>query len=514
MSGNNSDLFELVKRLDPSEDKRIRRLQSLNQDDGETNYYQLYHDLRESKVSYNERAFKANHADRQYLKSYPQNKIYLYNLILDALRGQRQRFGIEKPIEFQIYEMLEDAHLLKQKLLVNQSLRRLLRARKEAEKYEYFELLLEILKRLRTHHNENVSKQSRKMVEEVLQSIEQVSKIIALNSNLLVVRDRFFLQARSGGMGAKDAPIQDLIRQVKELKSPRIPSTEARLNYHLIKGLNCQLSGNSIQRWRHFRATYLIWQSAAHYRETRQLTYRKHLNNYLTISIASAKFVGFVHALDQLGKGPFRSQDEATEAKQNELYIRLQFFMTCAQWENAKLVEKAFIEDQNLLGEKLQAPRKMAFHLSFAKLNFVIDQRDVNGLVKNHLSEFDQIHLDGNHDDKLADACLLRQMLLFAKCQETAVDLDNSIRNTLRSLKKMSRPPAYANEIAGAIKRVYDTFDEQDKKHIWKDLYAKLSIHQSSQPYDGSLNFFLAWAKAQQLGSNLKNILEADKSER
>lgn len=501
--GPSDDLFELIKKLDQGERQRLRRLAMLARDDGSPPHYlKLFDDLLKLK-QYDEKAFREAHREEGYEASFPQNKIYLYNLILDALRGQRKYVKSEKPKDFQIRERIEEAHLLKQKMLFDQSLKQLEKAKKEAERHQYLELLLEILRLLRTYTNEHPDKDYIRNFRDILAQIDWVGEQIRINCRLLRLRDELFLVARSG---APDPAIMDVHAQVLAMEdalkrdAPWPRSVEAQTNYHLAIALHYQLGGNIQAAWNHHREVYVLWRAEHDFREVRRTQYIKILHNYLTISIAARKQVDFIEALEFLEKGSFTSPDERAESKQNAMYVRLQYFLTYREWDNALRVEDEFRLKKEWVTEKMQRPRLLSFYIGFARLHLILD----NGQkAKHYLSYFEEEHLEGIHDDKLAEAKVLQVLLRYGAIQD--VDLEARIRAARRYVAKKEKAPAYFGVFLGALDGVVKVSADA-RREAWGQMLDKLKASVRQLPYDGGYYLLQSWIIAQRDAMRLQDV--------
>jgi hypothetical protein len=503
------DLFELIKKLDQSERQRIRRFAMLARDDGSPPHYlKLFEDLSKLK-QYDEKLFREAHGEEGYAASYPQNKVYLYNLILEALRGQRKHAKAEKPKDFQIRERIEEVHLLKQKMLFDQSLRRLEKARKEAERYQYFELLLEILKALRTHINEHPDKDYIKNLREILEQIDWVGEQIRINCQLLRLRDEFFLAARSGVVDATepgswtDATSQIMVLKAQlEKDSPWPASVEARTNVHLSLALQRQIVGDLDGAWENHRAVYVIWRDLDDFRDVRRIQYHKIIYNYLAISIAARKRADFIEALEFLEKGPFHSPDERADSKQNAVYIRLQYFLSHGEWEDAISIEVEFRKMPEWVTEKMQRPRLLAFYMSFARLHVILDSPKA---AKSYLSYFDEEHQEGIHDDKWAEAKVLEVLIQFGTQDHDT--LESRIRSARRYVAKMEKAPAYFGVFLGSLNAMLNIPGEE-RKQEWEKLLAKITAVAGPLPYDSGFHLLQAWIMSQRHGVKIREILK------
>ncbi len=126
-------LFELIHALSKSEKRHFKIYSSLLT--GNKTYLKLF-DLIEKQKEYDEVKLKL----QLKIKGFPVIKIYLYNLILKSLRIANNHENERKSS----IEQFENAENLLQKGLYKQSSIQLQKAKKIAEKLQYFPLLIEI----------------------------------------------------------------------------------------------------------------------------------------------------------------------------------------------------------------------------------------------------------------------------------------------------------------------------------------------------------------------------------
>jgi len=127
-------LFQLIHSLNQSEKRYFKIFSSFQA--GSKVYIELFDAIARQK-EYDEKKLK----DRLKIKAFATAKNYLYGLILRSLRSQQQ----DKNISLELKDLLKDIEILFQKGLYEQSSRLLVKAKKLAQDYEKFPLLLEIL---------------------------------------------------------------------------------------------------------------------------------------------------------------------------------------------------------------------------------------------------------------------------------------------------------------------------------------------------------------------------------
>lgn len=502
---SSDDLFELVRSLDKTDRNRVRRFALLARDDGSPPQYLMLFDELCKLDTYDERQFRLQHKHAGFEASFPQNKIYLYNLILDALRGERKYAKLEKPKDLQIRERIEESYLLKQKALMSQSVKRLEKARKEAERYQYYEVLLDVLKLLRTHTNEYPEQNYVAALQEIIRQIDWLGDQIWLNCRIIRLRDELFLAARSGVINEQ---VEIAYHELLKLKDTVEASTEwpvnleAFTNFHFALSLYFLVKGDSKSAWSEQHQVYILWRDLEDFREVRITRYRRLLYNYLGMSIQVGEEKHIVEALESLERGPFQNQDEQLDAKQDGAYLRLQYFLSFSQWDNALAVEAEYREGkEGWVNYKMSRNRLLAFNMSFARLNLMVAREEA---ARHYLGFFSDEHQEGIHDDKLVEARVLGVLILFGKSD---ADIENAIRAARRFIKTKPQAPAYYDVFLKGLSGILNKL-ESERRPFWDELIRKVEESAGQVTYDGGFHLIRAWAKSQRDGKRLQDYID------
>lgn len=134
------DLFTLIKSFNKSE-KRYFKFQSMQHRPKQAaNYVQLF-DLLEKQDKLDEKAILAQLKDKDFAKSLPAGKNYLYNFLLKCLRN----YHSSKLAKFEVRELYISAMILSERNLAGQTNKLLEKAKKITKKYDLFHERLTIL---------------------------------------------------------------------------------------------------------------------------------------------------------------------------------------------------------------------------------------------------------------------------------------------------------------------------------------------------------------------------------
>ncbi len=153
-------LFKLIKSLSPNERGYFKKFSTMHINGGESIYMKLFDSIN-SMDEYTQSALSIVFKKERMGNQLPAYSNYLFTNILDAMKVYHSR----KNIESEIRHLLLDVELLYSKRLYTSAKKILIKARKEADKYEQLFLVIEII-----NWEEKVAK-----VEHDTQSLEKVN---------------------------------------------------------------------------------------------------------------------------------------------------------------------------------------------------------------------------------------------------------------------------------------------------------------------------------------------------
>jgi hypothetical protein len=133
-----SDLFELISSMTKNE-KRYFIMNSRLQG-GSKIYVQLFKAL-EKQTAYDEKNFKINNKDEQFVKNYAFNKKNLYDLLIKNLSS----YSFSGTVDGQMHALIAECRILFNKALYKKYFRAITKAKQFAHKHEKYGYLLQIL---------------------------------------------------------------------------------------------------------------------------------------------------------------------------------------------------------------------------------------------------------------------------------------------------------------------------------------------------------------------------------
>lgn len=506
-------LWQLVKKLDSREIERFLRKHNPKparkknkQAEVAKDYVMLFNDLL-AVDDYDEKEFKKSNAGKPYLNSLPQMKRYLYDYILDFLREPKRNGSKGVQPEFMIREWLEEATVLRQRLLLPQCLARLEKAEQEARKGEFLELLLEVLKRKRTHINEATGKNYPDVFPIVLEEIQKVGAQIALNSQLIAYRDTFVLAQKinSKPQDPQGAFVVATRSAFAAFVLPDDASTEAKINFHTALAMQAHWENRAMAAWENYKRVYELWNAAPDFRTPRWGQYLKMLNNYLSIGIAVKQNVDFFKVISELNKTAELNPDDADEGKQNAVYLQLQYYMAFCDWDNCQVLEAEFKRGGRWVSAKMKKPRRVAFNLSFARFHFAFGRIEATrGYLQQLFAEQDGKAIP----DRDAEARVLEFLMAWDQaCRDGAGDPESLLHNIKSYLKRNKSGTTLYTALTRALAMVLKAAPGTEKAAYREGAVSLLGLRDSLS-FDGAFPLICAWMQSQASGLPIPTILE------
>jgi len=136
-------LFLLIKSLNGMEKRYFKLAVSVHKKTDAKNYMRLFNAISKQK-KYNDPELRKEFAGEKILKRFDMSKNYLYRLLLNTL----QNFHRASSVEQDLMNLLSRANILYNKMLYKSCSEVLEKARKLAKRYEYYEILIQVMQML------------------------------------------------------------------------------------------------------------------------------------------------------------------------------------------------------------------------------------------------------------------------------------------------------------------------------------------------------------------------------
>ena len=203
-----TELFQLIKSLTRGEKKSFQLFASRRIDGGKNNYLKLFEAIDKQR-EYDEKKLKQKFKKDFSESHFAFEKNHLYKLICKSLND----YHTNTVVDFQLHEMIESIHILRNKGLIDQSIKVLVRAKSLAENHKRFIQLQDIHRMERTllTHNTDLriwKDYSGKLAERELEIIKVCSS----------VNDYYKLSVKAFLLSSKDPKLYSM-QDKKELET-------------------------------------------------------------------------------------------------------------------------------------------------------------------------------------------------------------------------------------------------------------------------------------------------------
>ncbi len=363
-------LWRLVHLMDKSEARHFRLMAQVNnaRKNGEKKKYEyLYDEIKsiEQAEGYNETAIREilNREGKVPAGSFSVTKNYLEDNLLKMLRYLNE----DSTIEGKIRIFLDEAWLLFDRGIIERSAKYLKKARKLAQKYQCFTLLIEILK-LEVNIQLSTMAQVERPYEKIARLYSEQEKAIKslaqeTEYNRLMNQAFILYQSRNTLPGEDGIQLLKALKESPALKTPeRFRSFRSELLYHHAWGLVHTVENiNPGQIFYHYQKTLEVWDKYPLFKKEYTRNYKLYLFNFLATCHTHQDYSSFEAILKKTEEMESRTIFERTRDFHNTYHYKLLFLMNSGKGEEAQALA-AEVE------EKVRAYKKQRYPLQQNKL--------------------------------------------------------------------------------------------------------------------------------------------------
>ncbi|MCG3166655.1 MAG: hypothetical protein POELPBGB_02435 [Bacteroidia bacterium] len=370
------DLFQLIKALAPSEKRYFKVFASRHASAEDTSYFQLFEEI-DRMEQYDEELLRKKlnrkKKNQSLLKYLPAEKKVLQDLIMRAMRN----FHGEKTVDVQLNELLTDEIFYHGKSLYELQAKTLYKAKKLAEEYEKFPVLLTILQREAKMLIERKTKDYDEVRSRVHKEERELLEKIMNESELRLIKDDLFIDTRAG-VNIRDTNFQQQLDEraktllVKSEKDAH--SFHARIYYHSAMRAYYRLKSNMMKAWEHSRSIVELYEANAAVKNEYSLQYKIALANYLGACHVTQQYNEFEAALKKLKTTPVKSVDEEGEVFQDATMYELLYYMNTGKFEEAVKAIPDIEKGMKLYAAKLNKGSEIAIYYNITVLFFVLEE--------------------------------------------------------------------------------------------------------------------------------------------
>lgn len=459
--------------MEKAESRYFRLLSRLQQ--GKKSYEYLYDEVIKAKDigDYDETQIrkKLDKEGKVPARNFSATKNYLFDTLLRSMRLLNENTNVDG----RIIKWQQEAQLLYNRGIWSKSLERLNEAKKLAEKYQRFTLLLDILNLeinltfMYPPQGDSLEERMARLSEEKEAAIEGLAK----ENEYTKARNQLFVLylSRSVSLREQDIKLLGELKETPALKAPgRFLSFQSELLYHQSWGLIHRLQGVNLQPMRsHFKKMLDVWEKYPHFLKESPRQYKLAIFNYLSACHNAKDYSEFEGFLEKALDVESMSIIERVSDFHDYYHYKLLFLLNTGKYEAAwqlasELEEK--IADYNRRRYPLRKNKLLALYHNIAMLLFVTEQyseaakwskkirkelRDAT--IRIDIQYFSRvlqliIMFEREEDDKLDSRTPYLMKLL--KADEMLLEFDETVLRYIRKLSR-SRIPYKDREIYGAF---------------------------------------------------------------
>ena len=503
------DLYYLVKSLNQTEKRDFTRFSTMYSRKEEKAYTKLFNEIL-AQDEFDElnlrKSFKSHPANRQFhvLKN------YLYKSILRSLRWKNERNSLETRLRNE----LEEAALLQKRGLQIPAKKLLLKVRKQAEKFEKYDILIGALNSL---IDILIFEKKRNLVSEMTalrKDIIQASEKFVEAKRLRVLRAEIFSQRMMKTIRGEKKDQSAILQYLKEpdLSKKFMPlSFEGKINKEQCLAYIFATTEHYQDAFVHYEQAVNIWEKHPHFIKENPKAYKIDLLNYMQFCSKLQYNNKFEEQLIKARKLPALSESETIQDIQNLLYVEFYHTVQTCQFESAKRLVPEIQKKLEDYRDKLRPARIAAFHFNIGALYFILEEyesvyfwlypivqsekTDIRKQLKKWSGVLTLIAYLEIENDRLFDSFYRS----FNRKLDSADDIDKVIKIFIQGLKPLMNPPSSAS-----VDQFYISLNHQLNEAI-------LKLFPNGEPRD--FEYIRLWLNAKLEGISIAQISRNQKQE-
>jgi hypothetical protein len=372
------DLFQLIKSLTQAE-KRYFKVHAGKQVKGHSNKYEKLFDAYDALPDdkpYDEAAFKRSLRGKSYGKNLAQEKQYLQESLMETLRA----FHAEGSIDNQLYQLLAEEDIYRQKRLNNLREKTIEKAKEIARKYEKWEVLLMLLDRELGMNIELYADKAIAKNETISKDKDVLLSLINENTELLSISALTFLQFRL--QSTKDGETLASLAESK-VNSDYIAkykigkSFQTDLNYFKTMAMYSRMKFDFVANHNFCKLIFQLYEDKfPQFRTVNSVAYKIAIFNYLNSCHAIGDYTQFNILLNKIETIASRNSDEEGEEWQNVIHLKLLYFLNTNSYKEAIELEEQINLGLEKFIFKVNQARKLILYYNLATAFFMIKNWD------------------------------------------------------------------------------------------------------------------------------------------
>jgi hypothetical protein len=369
------EVFQLIKALVPSEKRYFRLFISRNTLGDDVNYLLLFDEIDKLEEYDEERLKKSllrKKVSRSLIKFLAAEKKALHSMIMRVMRN----YHAEKTVDVQLHELLMDEQYYHGKSLYELQSKTLYKAKKLAEQYEKFPVLLTISEREAKMLIERKTKDYDEVRTRVHSEEHELLKKILNESDMRLLKDDIFMYTRAGA-NIRDAAFQELL---DEKAKPLLTLTETdALSFRAAKHYNAamrsyfRLKSDVKKTWEHSRRIVELFDQHSEIKEELSIEYKIALANYLGACHVTQRYDEFEDTLQKMKTIPPKSLDEEGEVFQDATLYELLYYLNTGKYEQALKAIPAIEKGMQVYGPKINKGSELAIYYNICLVYFILE---------------------------------------------------------------------------------------------------------------------------------------------
>lgn len=301
------EIFQLVKAMSAREKLFFRKKYIQLIEDSDNNYLNLFNEIvrqADSGEEYDESKVKSGEYSGKFIKNLPFHKNFLYNLLLNSLVFS----GKDLKASYQVRNLMTQAEILSEKLLHEQSMKLIQKAKKVSADNDYHSLLYQIM------NTEKIEVRYTSTAEEAARKIEQLldeqMELVELMKNAvefyrLNEKVGIFLRIQGSGKVRGKNTLDEFERIFDTPLLKNIESARSFLQKYIFHNLNLQYhltKENFKDAHGHAKSAVELCENNLGKLQSKPDNYVFALSNLANTEIRVRKFAEFEQTMEKMGK--------------------------------------------------------------------------------------------------------------------------------------------------------------------------------------------------------------------
>lgn len=512
------EIFLLLKSLSKQEKSYFKKFASAFTDEESNNYIKLYDEIAgqvNKENQYDEEKIKAGNYSGKFLKNLSFHKNYLYNMILSSLTQYQKDARDMIPIR----NLISQAEILFDKLLIEQSLKVLLRAKKLSIDKDKFNYLFEILSLERQiyknlFNNEELTEKANSLFTEQYQTLD----IMKNSLDYYFLNDKIGNHLRKMGTGRirNEKESQDLKEYFDNPLLRDINNAKSFFSKTLFNTINLQNSLNNYDYERGYifiKNNVELWENNLNKAGGKLDNYIYSINNLINCQLRLKRFSECESTLDKLKQIEKKFPRQITE--KNKVFIFYSLTVMSIT-KHLATIDKGGLEETNadvgknanMFEFKIQLSQRIIFYYFLGISNFVLGDYDKCIYWMGKIINLEKSDLSQDYQ------CYARIVYLISYYELNYLDsLEYALKSAYHFISKKERVYKYENIILKYLRRSFKIKSHQELNDMFKEMKFEMEKIFDDPFEQNAFDAFniLPWLESKIKNESMLDILKKEK---